>query len=283
VTSTSPPPRRRARGAGRPAAASRALYDGGMSGDSATYVFALIRRARAPAVTGAPSGPPGLGLVRTLAAGPGMWLIVADAPRAAYDQQAIERGLRDMAWVSPRALGHEAVVEHFGSVGPLLPLKLFTIFASDERAQAHIRARRAALSRALDKVAGRHEWGVRLSGEGKAPAPARVSGARSGTQFLLAKKAQRDQAGRRAEQAGAEAEGLFTALSRHADGARRRPLVAPPSGGRLWLDAAFLVARGRRRSFQAALRRESRRLEGLGFQVTLTGPWPPYNFVENVS
>ena len=252
-------------------------------GPSATYLFALLRRARPPAVAGAPSSLPGLGPVRALAAGPGLWLIVADAPRAAYDEAAIERGLRDIDWVSPRALGHEAVVEHFTSAGPLLPLKLFTLFDSDERALAHVRARRAALARALEKVAGRHEWGVRLSGDGRAPAPARPAGAPSGTQFLLAKKAQRDQASRRAEQAGVAAEGLFTALSRHADGARRRPLVAPPSGSRLWLDAAFLVARGRRRSFEAALRKESRRLEALGFQVTLTGPWPPYNFVESVS
>src|SRR5687768_7168431 len=129
------PPRRRARraaGAGRPRAPRAALYDGGMpGGPSATYLFALLRRARPPAV----------------------------APRSAYDEAAIERGLRDIDWVSPRALGHEAVVEHFTSAGPLLPLKLFTLFDSDERALAHVRARRAALVRALEKVAGRHEWG----------------------------------------------------------------------------------------------------------------------------
>jgi hypothetical protein len=252
----------------------------------ATYLFALVRRTRPPAVERAPRGLPGLGPVRALAGGPGLWLIAADAPLAAYDAAAIERGLKDLAWVSACALAHEAVVEHFAASGPLLPLKLFTLFASDERALAHVRARRAALTRVLDKVAGRHEWGVRLSGDPQPAAPATASRRRpppSGTQFLLAKKAQRDQVGKRAELAGVQAEGLFKALSRHADGASRLPVVVPASGKRLWLDAAFLVARGRRRSFQAALRREARRLERLGFEVTLTGPWPPYNFVGKVS
>jgi gas vesicle protein GvpL/GvpF len=208
-----------------------------------------------------------------------MWLIVADAPRAAYGSAAIERGLQDMAWVSARALAHEAVVEHFAA-GPLLPMKLFTLFADDERARVHFSARRQALRRALDRVAGRHEWGVRLSGDGQAPPPRRAPRPSSGTQFLLAKKAQREQASRRVEEAGQEADGLFRVLSRHADDAQRRPPVAAAAGARLWLDAAFLVPRARGRAFRAALQRESRRLAGLGFRVTLTGPWPPYNFVE---
>ena len=252
---------------------------------SATYLYALVRRARPPAVAGAPAGLPGLGPARALSVGPGLWLIAADAPRDSYSAAAIERGLQDMAWVSGCALAHEAVVEHFAGTAPLLPMKLFTLFAGDERARQHVRRRRAALAKALDKVAGRREWGVRLSGDGRAPAAASrpAPGPRSGTQFLMAKKAQREQAGQQAEHASAAAEGLFQALAEHADGATRRPIVVPAGGKRLWLDAAFLVARGRSRSFQAALKREAQRLARLGFRVTLTGPWPPYNFVASVS
>jgi len=251
----------------------------------ATYLYALVRRGRAPAVGGTPAGLPGLGPARALAVDRGLWLIAADAPRDSYTEAAIERGLQDMAWVSGCALAHEAVVEHFAVAGPLLPMKLFTLFASDERARQHVRRRQAGLAKALDKVAGRSEWGVRLSGDGRAAAVASrpAAGPRSGTQFLLAKKAQREQAGQQAERAGAAAEGLFEALAEHADGATRRPIVVPKTGKRLWLDAAFLVARGRSRSFQAALKREAQRLERLGYRVTLTGPWPPYNFVGSIS
>ena len=48
---------------------------------------------------------------------------------------------------------------------------------------------------------------------------------------------------------------------------------------RLLLDAAFLVAHARRASFRAAAERAAARLGRDGYDLTLTGPWPPYNFV----
>src|SRR5688572_6586123 len=95
-----------------------------------TYLYALLRAPRAPLVRGAPPGVPGASPVRALAVVPGLWLLAADAPAADYDEAAIERGLKDMAWVSERALAHEAVVEHFAGRGDLLPMKLFTLFSN---------------------------------------------------------------------------------------------------------------------------------------------------------
>jgi hypothetical protein len=248
--------------------------------ENATYLFALLRRPRAPETVDAPTGLPGTGPPRVLSVERGLWLVAADAPLDRYGEEAIARGLKDVSWVSACALAHEKVVEHFGRAGVLLPMKLFTLFATDERAVRHVRARRIRLARLLDRVEGREEWGVRLSGTGKArPSPPRKSAPRSGTEFLLAKKADRDRDGQRRERAAAEADALFRLLARHADASRKRALPEGASG-RVWLDAAFLVPRRDRRSFETALRREARDLEARGFAVTLTGPWPPYNFVE---
>jgi hypothetical protein len=208
----------------------------------------------------------------------GLWLVAADAPSDLYGAEVIEKRLKDLAWVSGCALAHERVVEHFGRTGTLLPMKLFTLFASDERAIRHVRSHRPRLERRLDRVSGCHEWGVRLSGEGKARPARGAAPRRSGTEFLLAKKSERDGQGLRAERAAAEANGLVRALDRHADDSRRRPL---PEGVRgLWLDAAFLVPRADRRAFETALRREAKALLARGYRVTLTGPWPPYSFAE---
>ena len=252
---------------------------------SATYLFALLRRPRPPETRGAPPGLPGAEASRALPVGEGLWLIVATVPLVRYSAVAIERGLKDMAWVSTCALEHERVVEYFSRAGALLPMRLFTLFGSDERAIRHVRARRVRLGRLLREVEGRQEWGVRLSGAARVPSPRRRPKAgprRSGTEFLLAKKAERDRDGGRIDVASAEAERLFRALAEHAEKSRRRPV---PEGGRarLWLDAAFLVPRSGRRRFEAALRRQARGLSGRGLEVTLTGPWPPYNFAEPVS
>jgi len=50
-------------------------------------------------------------------------------------------------------------------------------------------------------------------------------------------------------------------------------------GSRLLLDAAFLVPTSRTRTFRAAVKRKTKELGSAGVIVSLTGPWPPYNFI----
>ncbi len=53
-------------------------------------------------------------------------------------------------------------------------------------------------------------------------------------------------------------------------------------GGPLLLDAVFLVPRARAVSVPEARRPERRRtLARQGYGLTMTGPWPPYTFVQD--
>jgi hypothetical protein len=73
---------------------------------------------------------------------------------------------------------------------------------------------------------------------------------------------------------------VYRALKPRAAAARRRPEVEQAApGSRVVLDAAFLVPAGGRRAFQAAVRRQTRGLARAGLTVSLTGPWPAYNFI----
>jgi hypothetical protein len=214
----------------------------------------------------------------------GLWLVVADAPLGRYDGPAIEGRLRDLAWVSRCALGHEAVVEHVSRRGTVVPMKLFTLFHGDERALAHVQRGRRRLERILGRVAGRQEWGLRLlldeaRARRRATAPAAARRAGAGTRFLLGTEAQHGAVRRLAARGRREAARSFRALAREADVARRRDAASDPPGSRLLLDAAFLVRREAASRFRAAVREVRRRLGGEGYTVVLTGPWPPYNFV----
>ena len=61
---------------------------------------------------------------------------------------------------------------------------------------------------------------------------------------------------------------------------RRRVGVRAAHQAQEVLPAAFLVARTRAAAFQALVTRETRTLGSQGYLVTLTGPWPPYTFVQ---
>jgi hypothetical protein len=74
---------------------------------------------------------------------------------------------------------------------------------------------------------------------------------------------------------------LYDGLTTHARIARRRSASElPAQGGPLLLDAAFLVPKARASAFARLAARETRDLERQGYRVTVSGPWPPYSFIQ---
>jgi hypothetical protein len=257
-----------------------------------TYVYCLIRSKKTPAMSAVPSAMPGGKAVRALPAGNGLWLIVSDVPASRYDEAALATGLQSLDWVGRRAVVHEAVVEHFLTAPAVLPLQLFTLFTSDTRALEHIARDRRRVDRILTRLERQQEWGLRLSFDERGALQAvedqhrsrrtrRAAGPESGAAYLARKRDVMDVTRGQLTAARREADRLFRAMSREATEARRRKATEQATpGSRLLLDAAFLVPSRRANAFRGSLRRRARTLSGSGLVVSLTGPWPPYNFVD---
>jgi hypothetical protein len=276
-----------------------------------TYVYCLIAAIRRPALPRVPAGLPGTGPVRLLDVNSEamnrpvqpasrrrpvrrasrrsakQWLAVADAPLSRYGEASINRHLSDLDWVSRAALAHESVVESFIGAQAVLPMKLFTIFTSDARALEHLRREQVRIRSLLDRVAGHQEWGVRMALDAGVP-PAgkhlrsRATSTVSGVAYLSVKKAQHDRASGLVQRARAMAAGLYERLRAQAAASKRRaPSDRPVKGGPLLLDASFLVSRSRSVRFRALVGRESAALASQGYLVTMSGPWPPYTFVQD--
>jgi hypothetical protein len=217
----------------------------------------------------------------------GKWLVVADAPLDRFGEQAINRGLTDLAWVARAAVAHEAMVESFTEAPAVLPMKLFTIFNNDARARDHVRSTGRRIDALIRRVSNHREWGVRVVFDRAAATvaarrTATTQSARgSGKSYLLRKKKARDAAAELARNARDVVADLYDRLAAQADSAtRRRASDLPVQTGPLLLDAAFLVPTGRSKRFSRLVARESRTLGQQGYRVTLTGPWPAYSFVE---
>jgi hypothetical protein len=255
-----------------------------LSRENATYAYCVVQSPAAPDLAGAPPGLPGTAPLRALPVGGDLWLIVADAPLPDYSGEEIDPRLSDLAWVGDRALAHERVVEHFAAAHPVLPMKLFTLFTGDERAVAGLRERQEEIGRVLARIAGRVEWGVRVLFQEMKARQAVLNGAAeapsSGKNFLLRKKAEQDSARALTGQVRAEVDRAYEELAQRAVAARRHePVVGAEAGARLLLDAAFLVPQGDGAGFEEAVRRWADHLAEHACELTLTGPWPPYNFI----
>ena len=227
-------------------------------------------------------GMPGGRDLRAIEVGEHLWAIVQSVPEADYGETALARGLQNLDWVGPRAIAHERVIESFLSASALLPMHLFTLFTSDDRVMQHVHSDGTRIRRLLKRVEGKVEWGLRLTFDDRA-ARAKVSRrpVRSGTEFLARKREVLDIDRTRAKDARGAADSVYRSMSRLATAAQRRTsLERAAAGSRLLLDAAFLVAVAKSGAFRSAARQRMRDLRTLGVTMSLTGPWPPYNFVE---
>ena len=102
----------------------------------------------------------------------------------------------------------------------------------------------------------------------------------SGADYLSRKRDLLDVNRAQLKAAKTEAGRLYKAIAREAKKAvRRTSLEQAAPGSRLLLDAAFLVPATRAAGFRTALRKQAQQLRSSGIVVSLTGPWPPYNFI----
>lgn len=260
-----------------------------MSSDAATYVYCLVRSQVPPELRGSPGGLEGTSAPRLLEAGPGCWLVVADAPLERFSSERIQAGLRDIDWVGQRAVEHEALVEHMLRAGTVVPMKLFTLFLGDQRALEDVRARARVIEAVFDQLEGRHEWGLRLLVDPAAATEAvraeahqqAASAATAGHAFMLRKQRERQASLGLREELARRAELLFDELAELAADTRRRAVAR--GEGSLLLDASFLVPIEAEPGLHATLEARTPELAAAGVQVRLSGPWPGYNFVEPAS
>jgi hypothetical protein len=196
---------------------------------------------------------------------------------AEYSGPALERRLDDLETLEPMARAHDDVLEH-ALVGDVIPLRMCTLYETQDALRDMLVAEQARLLSALHRIRGAVELGVKGF---VVPAP-RAESARpsSGTEYLAQRLAQRkrETAGEASLERSAAA--LHAQLSDHAAAAvLLRPQDRRLSGRdeEMLLNGAYLVRRRDASDF-------ARLVESLGrageLALEVTGPWPPYHFAE---
>jgi hypothetical protein len=244
---------------------------------SATYVYCLIQSAKPASTRGAPESVPGAGAARLLPIDSGIWAVVADAPLDRFSDDALQQELQDIEGISRHALAHASVIEFFFQRAPVIPLKLFTLFSSDEKAREHVRGRLATLKRMFASLRGLEEWGVRIvAGEREAESAATMS---SGRDYLQTKKKLHARGAGPSRATIRAANGALTSLGRIA-AKTRKDAFPPPGGGRPYVTgASFLVKTKRRGVWRKQAAKVGAALAAAGHRLEMSGPWPPYHFV----
>jgi hypothetical protein len=229
----------------------------------------------------------GGGPVRTISAG-GLTAVVGDVDEREFGAAALRRNLEDLDWLDRTARAHHAVIEAAAERGPVVPMRLATVYSGDEKVAGMLRQRAGDLHSALARLTARSEWGVKaFAAEPDAAEPqeqanpaSRPAGPGSGAAYLQRRRAQLMARRSGHRQAMISTQRIHAELERISVSARLYPPHSPDLAGRqarmMMLNAAYLVADERADEFAAAV--AGLTLAHPSVRLALTGPWPAYSF-----
>jgi hypothetical protein len=222
--------------------------------------------------------------VRIFEHGP-LGAIVSEVALDEFGEDALPDRLNERAWLESKARAHEDVLQAFAGSTGVVPLRFGAIFRDRADVTALLAERADAFAASLERVRGRVELGVKSWADPtrRAAGPQGQSRpATSGRSYLEL----RLQAREADAQTGARLAALVQAaherlLALAVDGVANRPQPRELTGraDEMVLNAAYLVATDDR-SFAREVERLDVEGRGSGVSFELTGPWPPYNFVD---
>ena len=253
--------------------------------DDLVWAYCVLR-AGEPAPAG-PAGVAGAPVERVEA--DGLAAVVSRVARAEFGEEPLRRNLNDLDWLERVARAHEAVLEPAVAATTIVPLRLCTLYESEDGVREMLTAERDRLAGALERLSGRQEWGVKLivDPERLTAAPDNVPAGTSsqpegaGAAYLERRRAERQARETAHALAARIADDVHTRLRDEAIDAVTLPAQNRElSGheGEMLLNGAYLVETGRAEDLRALVAELEERHGDFGARVELTGPWPPYNF-----
>jgi hypothetical protein len=243
--------------------------------DVGWYVYGVVAADADPASFAAAEGV-GTGRVELVSTG-GLAAIVGRVPLDEFGEEPLRRNLENRDWLEDTARAHDRVLAEALGRTPLVPLRFGTVYRSEDGVRGMLDERGAELSHAIERLRGRVELGVKAflvepqHEEGSPPS--------GGREYLLRKQEARASASRVQAEALESVRAVHQHLASLADEARLNPPQPPELSGRrerMLLNGAYLVGSELQAAFATAV--EEHRDERL--ELVVTGPWPPYNFVE---
>jgi hypothetical protein len=206
--------------------------------------------------------------------------------------ESAEAHMQDLAWLGPRAGRHESVIEQVMGQSAVLPARFATLFSSLDSLEQYIVEHRVAIAGFFAELGERQEWAVKgmLDRAGALqglfhPEAHELTGS-PGMRYFQEKRI-KAQLEREFNQRLREfSQQTAAALGTHAGGFRERKVLTPVVEGseaEVVLNWAFLIAPGALEDFKTSLERFNGGEAFPGLTLALTGPWPPYSFVPDLS
>ena len=208
---------------------------------------------------------------------------------AEFSQPVIDARSKDVEWLGAIGYRHQNVMAALMRGGTIIPLRAFTLFASDDSLRRHVESQGEQFAKLLDRLDGKQEWTLRIEFNPEQWSDALVRrvaslrdlsdqmhAAQPGKAFLLGKKLdeEKKRASREAEEAvvGEIERAVLDRLACDtvAESRQQRSGAFPQIN--------VLINRDEEARLEELRRDLESRYGSDGIAIALTGPWPPYSF-----
>ncbi|MFG3350254.1 GvpL/GvpF family gas vesicle protein [Streptomyces sp. NPDC048018] len=214
----------------------------------------------------------------------GLTALVSPVDAVRFAEEALPAQLEDLERLEVIARAHHAVVDAAFSRTPVLPLRLATVYHSEERVLDMLTERRVSFETLLHRLDTHVEMGVKVyalapAGDGRGTAAAVEDPVSPGRAYLQRRRAQRRAADEVYRAAAATAEQTVRQAELYAVArAVHRPQQNDWAAGRgeNVANDAYLVPPSQVPAFRAGVAALAD--TACGVAVEVTGPWAPYSF-----
>ncbi len=252
---------------------------------SARYVYGVIDSTTASL----PTDLAGIGDTQVKAVSGGDLAAVSSlVPEAEFDESELKAHLSDMAWVETVAREHEHVLDEVGKLTTVIPMRMCTVYRTEDGVREMLDREGAALRDALEHLRGKREWGVqaffsraraRPSKDGQTEA---AGGPSTGVAYMQRRREEQELEAQLAQLVDQAGEEIHEHLQTITVEAAVNPPHRPEVDGRpdeMVLNGVYLVEDSALERFRDAVRNLQARFSATGLELVITGPWPPYHFL----
>ena len=223
--------------------------------------------------------------------------LASQVPKEIYTEESLAERLTDATWTAIRAMRHETVVEYLAKRASVIPLRFGTIYLDRSGIEQMLNEKGRDLEEIIEHLRGREEWGVNVYSDRAALMSSitsvspvlrelveRAQQAPPGQSYLMQKKIEALRVDEVRAAVNRIVDQVEEKLKAQSDEVRRLRIlkVETTEHGELKAKFAFLVQRSVFEEFRDAAEQLARENQAAGIRLELTGPWPVYNFVQDL-
>ena len=260
-----------------------------MEPSKAIYLYGVVDHPGVQAVLDGINTP---SPVRCLPIG-NLGALVRDVAMEEFGEDALKDRMKDPQWLEQHIWQHARVLEVAMRFGTVIPMKLLTIFRTEDRLLKSLLALDGTLRDLCGKLQGKEEWGVKVfcdlqciqaaveaQRDRTSQLNAQLAGKPSGTAYLIRKQSEESARRESSLLLAVHLESISRRISSMAYETKFNPVTQESSGCQMVLNASLLIDKTSISSLANGVNALRQEYLPRGFEFERVGPFPPYSFSE---